>query len=365
MKSIKILLNQSNNFKQLSLLSIFNELKSISKEYLLIRQNELETKAFWPFKEHYNYYRGKYPNLNSGIIQSHLRYQDSMLKSYITWCKKRHKLVSFPKDPIISIPLRNDMFHFEYSKTSKKFNAWLKFQKVYYPLNLCQYHIDALQTFDDISDSSIILDNKQRLCLRLVFKTKQISIAKLDTSKTIGIDLGIVKPIVCSDGKMFGNGKYIVHKKLMFSKQRAKHQKQKQQIIDKQSRWTADVNHKLSHQLVDYCQAQGIGVLGLEALRGSHLSNKKFRRYSWAFKDLLTKIIYKAELAGLKVISVDPKYTSQTCNICGQKDKTNRISQSRFHCCYCNQTANADINAAKNINSLLAVDRLNVNPTIE
>jgi len=284
-----------------------------------------------------------------------------MIKSVIGWCKKKHKLVKFPEEPRVSIPLRNDMFHFEYNQTTKTFEAWLKFLRISFPLKLCKYHKQALTNFEDISDSSIVKDKYGNLCLRLCFKTKKVA---LDSTKALGIDLGIVKPIVCSDGHMIGSGSYIKHKKLEFGKKRARHQKLKDAITQKQFRWIDDVNHKLSRELVDYCLSQGVGVLGLEKLEGSHLSNRKFRKYTWAFKDLINKVIYKAWDAGLKVVSVDPRYTSQTCSSCGQKDKTNRVSQSRFHCNYCNQVANADINAAKNIYNLTVVDGLNVNPTV-
>jgi len=361
MKSIKIKLNNSNPVKLQKLLDIFDILSSVSKEYLPLRQKELETKEFKPFKEHYVYFRTKRPNINSGILQSHLRQQDSMIKSFISWCKKKHKIVSFPEEPKVTIPLRNDMFHFEYNKETKTFNAWLKFLKMYFPLNLCEYHLKSLEDMDSVSDSSVVKDKQGNLCLRLCFKTKP---SKATGNKTLGIDLGIVKPIVCSDGHMIGSGGYIKHKKLEFGKKRAKHQKLKDQITQKQFRWTDDLNHKLSRELVDYCLQQDINVLGLEALKGSHLSNKKFRKYTWAFKDLITKIVYKAENAGLKVVSVDPRYTSQTCNSCGQKSGDNRQTQSDFMCCYCNHKANADINAAKNIFNLTVENGSNMNQTM-
>lgn len=361
MKSIKIKLNNSNPIKIQKLLDIFEILSSVSKEYLPLRQKELETKEFKQFKEYYAYFRAKYPNINSGILQSHLRQQDSMIKSFISWCKKKHKLVSFPSEPKITIPLRNDIFHFEYNKETKTFNAWLKFLKIHFPLNLCEYHIKSLEDMESISDSSIIKDKQGNLCLRLCFKTKSL---KVTGNKTLGIDLGIVKPIVCSNGHMIGSGSYIKHKKLEFGKKRARHQKLKEKITQKQFRWTNNLNHKLSRELVDYCLSQDISVLGLENLKGSHLSNKKFRKYTWAFKDLINKIVYKAENAGLKVVSVDPRYTSQTCNSCGQKSGDNRRTQSDFMCGNCNHKANADINAAKNIFNLTVKNGLNMNPSM-
>ena len=354
MKSIKIKLKHQNQFKLDKLQSIFSTLQELTPIYLQDKLVQLETKSFKSAKSKgvYKKYRGLYPNINSGILQAYLINLDRTVKSYIAWCKKKHKLVEFPKNIKAFIPLRNDMFHFEYNKQSKSFDAWFKFLRTYYPLKLCKYHLKALTDFESISDSSII-EHKGELYLRLVFKTKE---KQLSTNNTLGIDLGIAKPIVCSDGKQFGSGAFIKHKKLEFGKKRAKNQKLKDQITLKQSNWTNDLNHKLSRQLVDYCLLQNIDVLGLEALKGNQLANRRFRRYNWAFKDLLNKIQYKAINAGLKVVGVDPAYTSQRCHKCGDISKDNRQSQSKYLCRNCNLIFNADINAAKNIQYLTVLN---------
>jgi IS605 OrfB family transposase len=361
MKSIKIKLGYSNQSKEDSLLAVFTALDSVAKEYLLLRKAELESKTYMPFKEHYRSFRAFYPNLNSGVLQSHLRAVDSQIKAHISWCKKKHKLVSFPETIRSSIPLRNDMFRFEINKKTKTFDAWLIFLRKKYPLKLCDYHQKCLLAFDGISDSSIIRNQSGELVLRLVFKTKETAIP---VSTGLGIDIGIAKPIVFSDGKMLGSGAYIKHKKLEFGKKRARSQKNKASISAKQGRWTNDLNHKLSRKAVDYAISQGVGVLALENLKGHHLSNRRFRKYSWAFKDLLSKVTYKAELAGLKVISVNPAYTSQRCSCCGSESKDNRKSQDWFLCGKCNYQANADVNASKNILHLSLQNGLNMNPTI-
>lgn len=282
MKSIKIKLGYSNYSKAEGLSSIFTALDSVAKEYLVLRKAELESKTYKPFKEHYQAFRASYPNLNSGVLQSHLRSIDAQIKAHISWCKKKHKLVSFSETIRSVIPLRNDMFRFEYNHKTKSFDAWLKFLRVYYPLKLCDYHKKCLTDFNGLSDSSIIRNRSGELVLRLVFKTKEKT---LPTSAGLGIDLGICKPIVFSDGKMLGSGRYIKHKKLEYGKKRARSQKNKASISAKQGRWTNDLNHKLSRKAVDYALSQGASVLALENLKGNHLSNRRFRKYSWAFKD--------------------------------------------------------------------------------
>jgi putative transposase len=53
-----------------------------------------------------------------------------------------------------------------------------------------------------------------------------------------------------------------------------------------------------------------------------------------------------------QVVKVNPKYTSQTCHVCGAKDARSRVSQSEFVCTTCGAVSHADVNAAKNIMSL-------------
>ena len=65
--------------------------------------------------------------------------------------------------------------------------------------------------------------------------------------------------------------------------------------------------------------------------------------------DIHNKLDYKTRLAGTRLISVNPTYTSQTCSRCGCVAKENRESQAVFHCVVCNHRDNADINAARNI----------------
>lgn len=361
MKSLKIKLNNLNDGKYQLLSDIMTQMESVSEDYLKLRLIELETKSYLPFKQHYSNMRLKYPELNSGMLQYRLRNVDKMLKSYIAWCKKKHKLVRYPEDVKVEIPLRNDMFRFEYSKNSQEFNGWLKTLKIFFPLNLCEYHLKCLKKATNFCDSSIIKDSKGQLYLRLVFETIQ---DQHQGSKSLGVDLGIAKPIVCSDGKQIGNGNLIKHKKIEFGKKRSRSQNLKEEITNKQSRWTGDMNHKLSSELIDHCISKGVNVLVLEKLKGGHLANKKFRNFTWAFKDLISKIEYKAQNEGIKVISVNPAYTSQTCSACGSKSKDNRKSQSLYECNSCGFRGNADVNASKNILNLSIQNGLSMNPTI-
>jgi putative transposase len=57
----------------------------------------------------------------------------------------------------------------------------------------------------------------------------------------------------------------------------------------------------------------------------------------------------KARYTGSCVVTVNPAYTSQTCNVCKVVDRTSRESQAVFRCTSCGHAEHADVNAAKNI----------------
>jgi putative transposase len=50
-----------------------------------------------------------------------------------------------------------------------------------------------------------------------------------------------------------------------------------------------------------------------------------------------------------RVEKVSPAFTSQTCSVCGIRDREARESQASFRCRSCGHTGNADVNAARNI----------------
>jgi hypothetical protein len=61
------------------------------------------------------------------------------------------------------------------------------------------------------------------------------------------------------------------------------------------------------------------------------------------------RIEYKAKVAGVPMLMVDPRDTSKRCSRCGHVEKRNRVSQSEFKCCRYGFEENADLNAARNI----------------
>jgi IS605 OrfB family transposase len=120
-----------------------------------------------------------------------------------------------------------------------------------------------------------------------------------------------------------------------------------------ESRFKRYVNHCISKDLVKVAKDTK-RMLALEDLRGIRSrvtvrSGQRDRLGKWAFGQLRAFVEYKAKLAGVPVLVIDPRDTSRRCSECGHTEKRNRVSQSEFRCSACGHAENADLNAAKNI----------------
>jgi IS605 OrfB family transposase len=121
----------------------------------------------------------------------------------------------------------------------------------------------------------------------------------------------------------------------------------------KEQRFVADINHRISKRIVAEAQrtGQGIAVEKLTGIRDRVRLRKPQRAtlHTWAFAQLGEFLAYKAHVAGVVFVHVDPAHTSQTCHACRWVDKRNRRSQAVFECGRCGFVGHADHNAAINI----------------
>ena len=126
-------------------------------------------------------------------------------------------------------------------------------------------------------------------------------------------------------------------------------------------RTTATIlNHTITKSIVKSAKEQGKGI-SIEDLTNirftSKRRNKKFRTKlgRWSFGQLRSFLTYKAALNGVKLVAVEPRYTSQTCSCCKYIGKrTNKVFKCTNQNCEVN-VLDADYNASQNIASLGAV----------
>lgn len=178
----------------------------------------------------------------------------------------------------------------------------------------------------------------------------------------MGVDLGISEIASTSDGTKF-SGKSVKGVRHRNSRLRSKLQRKQtraatrrlKKLSGRERRFATHTNHVISKQIVETAKGTGRGI-ALEDLKGirDRVTVRKSQRavlHSWAFAQLRVFITYKAKLAGVPLIAVDPRNTSRECSACGHIDKRNRPNQSTFRCLACGHAEHADINAARVIAS--------------
>lgn len=184
----------------------------------------------------------------------------------------------------------------------------------------------------------------------------------------LGVDLGVVNLATDSDGTAY-SGKAVRAMRRRHNRLRAKLQaigtKSAKRLLKKRRRkevrYARDVNHCISKALVRTAKGtrRGIKLEDLSGIR-DRVTVKKAQRsdlHSWAFFQLRQFVGYKAAIAGVPVVLVDPRNTSRECHECNYIDKKNRRSRDDFLCLRCGHAGPADHNAARNIAGRAAVMR--------
>ena len=181
-----------------------------------------------------------------------------------------------------------------------------------------------------------------------------------DVEGVMGVDLGVVNIATEDDGtKHSGTKVNTVRSRRQRQRKRLQKQGTKsakrglKKMKRKASRFAKDVNHVISKRIAQQAKRTGRAI-ALEDLKGirDRVRLRKSQRYAlhrWSFHDLTEKIKYKANLAGVAVVMIDPRNTSRKCSECGCIDKKHRKKQDTFLCVPCGFSANADHNAAINI----------------
>lgn len=178
-----------------------------------------------------------------------------------------------------------------------------------------------------------------------------------DFKDVIGVDRGIKNIATLSTGDNFA-ANHLLSVRCRYRNIRKKLQKKgtvsAKRLLKKrkrkEARFATHTNHVISKAIVAKAKdtKSSIALENLTGIRKRTTVRKKQRatHYSWGFHQLAQFIEYKAMLAGIAVIYIDPRNTSRECIACGYIDKANRKSQSVFSCVKCGYTANADTNAA-------------------
>jgi len=339
----KLLANTEQHQSLKKTLEVFNDACNY------ISQRAFETKTFNKYKLHYLVYkeaRDKFPKLSSQFI---VRAIAKVSDSYVAEKKRLHK---FKKYSAVVYDQRLLSFKRLSIASINSVSGRLKV-----PFVIGQYR--SLEGKSIKGQADLTFENN-KFFLNIVIDFPDGT--PFDPKGFLGVDKGIVNIVTTSDNITF-SGKQVdkVRERLtklksILQKKGTKSAKRHlKKVAKKQSRFQKDMNHGISKQLVATAKGTERAIV-LENLKGIR-SRQKVRRAdrqrfgNWAFFQLDNFIGYKAKIAGVPVIYIDPRNTSRTCSICGYVSKSNRKSQGVFSCLSCGHIAHADFNASVNIAS--------------
>lgn len=172
----------------------------------------------------------------------------------------------------------------------------------------------------------------------------------------LGVDLGRRRVAIDSDGTIYEatevNKLRQHYPKVRRSLQRKGTKGAKRalkRLSGRERRHMRHVNHTISKRLIDTALKTQRDI-ALEDLTGIRQRTKvrqaqRYEQQSWAFSQLRQFVSYKAEQVGVGLRLINPRYTSQTCHVCGARGQRSGL---QFQCAV-HGTMDADVNAAKEI----------------
>ncbi|OUZ27938.1 transposase [Enterococcus faecium] len=193
----------------------------------------------------------------------------------------------------------------------------------------------------------------------------------LKTNSAIGIDLGITDFAIISDGQKIDNNRFTskmekklkreqrkLSKRALLAKKKGinlfeakNYQKQKRKVArlhEKVMNQRNDFLNKLSTEMIKNHDMICMEDLNTKGLWRNHKLAKSISDVSWS--SFVTKLQYKADWYGRKIIKVDKWFpSSQICSECGYKDGKKPLKIRAWTCSICYTHHDRDINTSINI----------------
>jgi len=181
-----------------------------------------------------------------------------------------------------------------------------------------------------------------------------ISNGKPDT----GIDLGLENFLTASDGFVVESPRFQKHElpALRVAQRAVSRKKKGGSNRRKAGKFVARIHERVANLRKDFHRKVALdltrryGFIGVENLTiknmvKSHLLARAIHDAGWA--GFVVRLEHKAASAGVQVVKVNPRGTSQECSKCGAV--VPKKLGDRTHRCSCGYVAHRDLNAAKNI----------------
>lgn len=195
----------------------------------------------------------------------------------------------------------------------------------------------------------------EKYYLHLAIEVKNVS-QKPQNRKVIAVDLGILRPVTCFDGfEVISYHGGILNsliryrnKRLAELQQMLSHCKRgsrryrkllraKRKMLRQIRSQIKDILHKITSNFLKICLQKEIKTIVIgdvtnirKRVEGNDKANQKL--HQWCFRKIVEMITYKAELLGMDVKLIPEEYTSQTCPMCGSRNRSNNRNYKCENC---------------------------------
>ena len=177
----------------------------------------------------------------------------------------------------------------------------------------------------------------------------------------VGIDVGLTMLATLSDGTEIENPRWMqrhedriarANRALARKQKRSKNRAKAREALHRAHRRAVNARrnylHHVSKWLVAHHDLIAYEALNVKGMAQGNLA-KSIMDAAWSL--LLFQLRYKAESAGVHVIAVNPRGTSQICSGCGQ-NVPKKLAQRTHSCPHCGLILGRDHNAGRNILAL-------------
>lgn len=268
-------------------------------------------------------YRALPTKVSKQIIKNLTEVWTGYVQAHRDWTKNRHKYLGEPRIPKYKDKLkgRNIVIYPDepiYKKTLKEGICHLSMSNI------------KIQTQVKVIDQVRIIPTNSTYLIEIIYEKSELE--QSQSPYIAGIDLGISNLVALTSNQtgflpVLVNGRKLKSINQFFNKRKAQFQSQLQgnqktskrikMLVDKRNRVVENFMHVTSKLVVDILKTCDIGTLVIGKNDGwkqnvaiGKRNNQQFTQIPHA--QLIEKITYKAQLAGIKVITVNESYTSKT-----------------------------------------------------
>ena len=268
------------------------------------------------------------------------------------WSKSKtfRRRVSKPVFNGNTVDLNSDLVRIQDASSSSEFDLWIRLGSIFgnrYSLILPTRHHRRSRHFEACGWSqrkSITLRRDKCGQYYADLYWEKADVQPSQHGSAIGVDIGVQKLMVCSDGQKLGTE---IRTKLDKLNRRQQNSHNWHQTCAEVKDYIGYVTNRFPWQQVDVVVMENILNI-TKSTKGK--VNKTLRKLlgHWNIDLLYRRMQDKAERNRVFLAFVEPAYTSQTCNSCGVIDKKSRNGEV-FKCVACGHADDADHNASLNI----------------